>query len=317
MTVPARKDLRISARPGYVVSPTSPPEAGPAGVAPTLAAPIVANVPTAGLPLRVQAIPRRGTTGAARVQVVIEVPGRELRYTEVDGRARGQLRLALRVINDRAKSVHDVAHTIDLNLTADEAQRLMTTGARWVPTVDLAPGHYSLRVSGEVVGTPSVGSVFADIDVPRFEDDERCPPLLPELCGLWVGGLALTSQPSSRFVTQGTSPMVLGLPSPPTTARTFVLGDVLTVSADVATPRGFRHGTMRLTVHEQSAASPDQTPMWDDAVALTDRADAHRTRPWTVHTSAIGAGKFILRLTVVDDDHRSAETAMLFDIVDQ
>ena len=315
VSVPARKGLRISARPGYVIGAPSPPVAGPAGMPPTVAAPLVSNVPASGLPLRVQAIPRRGTTGAARVQVVIEVPGRELRYTEVDGRARGQLRLALRVINDRAKAAHDIAHTIDLNLTADEARRLTTAGARWVPTVDLAPGHYSLRVSGEVVGTPSVGSVFADIDVPRFEDDERCPPLLPELCGLWVGGLALTSRPAALFVTQGTSPMVLGLPTPPTTARTFVLGDVLTVSADVATPRGFRHGTMRLTVHEQTVPSPDQAPVWDDAVVLADRADAHRTRPWTLHTTAIGAGKFILRLTVVDDDRRSADTAVVFEVV--
>jgi hypothetical protein len=109
--------------------------------------------------------------------------------------------------------------------------------------------------------------------------------------------------------------MVLGLPAPPTTARVFVLGDVLTVSADVVTPRGFRDGTMRLTLHDQSSPSPDQTPLWDDAVVLTDRADAHRTRPWTVDTTAIGPGRFVLRLTVVDDDRRSAETAVLFEVV--
>jgi VWFA-related protein len=316
VTVPGRRDLRISARPGYLVSSAPAAVAGPPDVPPSLAAPIVSNVPTGGLPLRVQAIPRRGVAGAARVQVVVEVPGRELRYTEMDGRARGQVRLALRVINDRAKAVHDVAHTIDLNLTSDEARRLVAAGARWVPTLDLAPGHYSLRVSGEVVGTPSVGSVFADIDVPRFEDDENCPPLLPELCGLWVGGLAVTSRPASLFVTQGTSPLTLSLPTPPTTARTFVLGDVLTVSADVATPRRFRNGTMRLTVHEQHAAAED-SPLWDDATMLADRADAHRPRAWTVNTAALGPGKFILRLSVFDDDDRTAETAMLFEVVEQ
>jgi VWFA-related protein len=316
VTVPGRRDVRISARPGYVVSAAPTTVAGPPGVPPALAAPIVSNVPTAGLPLRVQAIPRRGTTGAARVQVVIEVPGRELRYTEVDGRARGQVRFALRVIDDRARARHDLTHALDLNLSADDAQRLVRAGVRWLPTVDLPPGHYSLRVSGEVAGTTAVGSVFADIDVPKFEDDESCPPLLPELCGLWVGGLAVTSLPASLFVTHGTSPLALNLPTPPTTARTFMLGDVLTVSADVATPRRFRHGTMRLTVHAQ-AAQPEDSSLWDDATVLADRADAHRVRSWTVNTDALGPGRFILRLAVFDNGDRTAETTMLFEVVEQ
>jgi VWFA-related protein len=316
VTVPGRRDVRISARPGYVVSsaPTAAP--GPPGVPPVVAAPIVSNVPTAGLPLRVQAIPRRGVPGAARVQVVIEVLGRELRFAEVDGRLRGQVRFALRTIDDRAKARHDLTHTIDLNLAAEDAQRLTGSGVRWVPTLDLPPGHYSLRVSGEVVGTTAVGSVFADIDVPRFEDDEDCPPLRPELCGLWVGGLAVTSRPASLFVTQGTSPLTLSLPTPPTTARTFVPGDVLTVSANVATPRRFRNGTMRLTVHEQHAAAED-SPLWDDATILADRTEAHRPRAWTVNTAALGPGKFILRLSVFDDADQTAEAAMLFEVVEQ
>lgn len=314
VTVPGRRDLRVSARPGYVVPTAQPTVVVPNGVPPTLAVPLVTNVPTPGLPLRVQAIPRRGTADAARVQVLVEIPGHALRFTEANGRAQAQVRFALRTIDNRARARHDLAHTIDLSLTPEEAGRLRQAGVRWTPTVDLGPGHYSLRVSGEVAGLTRVGSVFADIDVPKFDDDQDCPPLLPELCGLWVGGLAITSLPASLYVTRGTSPITLGLPAPPTTTRTFVLGDVLTVSADVATPRGFRHGTMRLTVHEDTAA-PDDLPVWYDAVALDDRAAAHTVRPWRLETSALGAGTFVLRLRVFDNRDRWAETSMLFHVV--
>ena len=151
-------------------------------------------------------------------------------------------------------------------------------------------------------------------DVPKFEDDQDCPGLRPELCGLWVGGLAVTSLPASLYVTQGTSPITLGLPTPPTTARTFVEGDVLTITADVATPRGFRHGSMRLTVHEETA-SPDDPPLWYDANVLEDRGAAHTLRPWRLDTSALGAGTFVLRLRVFDHRDRWAETSMPFEVV--
>jgi hypothetical protein len=72
---------------------------------------------------------------------------------------------------------------------------------------------------------------------------------------------------------------------------------------------------MRLTVHEQQAAAED-APLWEEAAILADRADAHRPRAWTVNTAALGPGKFVLRLSVFDDDDRTAETAMLFEVVE-
>jgi VWFA-related protein len=317
VTIPGRRGLRVSARAGYVVAAPPPPVAGPPGAPSAVGAPLVANVPTAGLALRVQAIPRRGTAEVARVRVVVEVPGRELRFTAVDGRLRERVHFALRVIDDRARPVHDLAHTMDLALTVDEAAEVTRTGLRWLPAFDLESGHYSLRVSGHAVGTGRLGSVFADIDVPRFDDAQRCPPLLPELCGLWIGGLAVTSLPAALARTQGTSPATLGLPTPPTTARRFVAGDVMTVTADVVTPRNFTTGTLRLTVHEQTAHPDDRPPLLDQVVELPDRTAAHEVRPWTIHTAHLGPGAFVLRLTLRESRGGFADSAVLFDVVDR
>jgi hypothetical protein len=266
--------------------------------------------------LRVQAIPRRGSRTGAFVHVIVEVPGGALRMIDSDGRRTARVSLALRAIDDRARAVHDLMHTIDLNLTAEEADEIATTGVRWIRTMELAPGHYSLRVAGAVGGVVSVGSVFADIDVPRFSHGEPCPPLLPELCSLRIAGLAVTSPSSDSFVTEGTPSAALGLPTSPTTARTFVSGEVLTVSADLATPQGFWQGVMHLTVHHR-AALPAHPALIGQTVDLADAADAHRTQRWTVDTGRIGTGEFVLRLSVREAGSQFAEAALRFDVVER
>ena len=315
VSVRGRRDLQVSARPGYVVSSAAPPVVGPPGVTPALAVPMVANVPAAGLPLRVQAIPRRGTKGAARVQIVVEVPGKDLRFTEVKGRLTERLTFALRVVDDRARAV-DLTETLDLNLSSEEAAQVTRTGVRWLPVVTLAPGHYSLRIGGEAAGTKLTGSIFADIDVPKFEDDDNCPPLL-DLCGLQFGGLAVTSSAAASMRSAGSLADSLGLPGPPTTARTFVRGDVITVSADLATPDSFKQGTLHLTVRSQTATADSAPPLLERTVTLADREAAHQVRAWPVDTSVLGVEEFVLRLTVRDARGRSAETGVLFEVVDK
>jgi hypothetical protein len=47
-----------------------------------------------------------------------------------------------------------------------------------------------------------------------------------------------------------------------------------------------------------------------------DRTAAEQPRAFAVDTAALGAGQFIVRLAVRDQEGRRAETAVLFDVVE-
>jgi hypothetical protein len=146
--------------------------------------------------------------------------------------------------------------------------------------------------------------VFLDIDVPDFTGER-----------LWIGGLAVTSKPAALAVTAGPSPAVFNLPTPPTTARTFVRGDVLTLSAGLNTPQDFTTGAVRLTVRA-AAAPADAPPLLDRTTDLTSREVAHQPRAWVIGTSALPAGEFVLRLTLRDARGRRVDTAMMFEVME-
>jgi hypothetical protein len=143
-----------------------------------------------------------------------------------------------------------------------------------------------------------------DVDVPTYEDD-----------GLRIDGVALTSLPAALTITSGTSPAVLGLPGPPTTARTFVTGDVITVGAEIGVRRDFRSGAVQLSVHSPHAAK-DALPLLTRTVDLPDRANADQPRAFAIDTAVLGAGQFVLRLSVRDHQARQAETVVLFEIIE-
>jgi hypothetical protein len=236
--------------------------------------------------------------------VVVEVAGRDLAFATVEGQHQEQLEFALRTIDFLARSSNNQKTSMALHVPPERLDSLQLTSVRWVSTLELPPGHYSLRVAGHAVHTGRTGSVFLDIDVPKFDDDR-----------LWIGGLAVTSSSTALAVTAGTSPAALTLPSPATTARTFVRGDVITLSAGVTTPADFATGTIRLTVHPTSGPI-DAPPILDRMMELTNREVAHQPRAWVLHTAALPTATYVLRLTLRDGDGRSADTAVLFDVVE-
>jgi hypothetical protein len=192
---------------------------------------------------------------------------------------------------------------MDMSLTAGQVARVRQVGVRWLTTLDLQPGHYSLRVAAHAVTSNRTGAIFLDIDVPKYHDGN-----------LRIDGVALTSKPAALTPTSGTSPMSLGLPGPPTTARTFVKGDVITVSAELGVPRDFTQGTVELTVKPE-AAGPASAPLLRRTVDLADRAAVDQPRAFAVDTAVLSPGQYVLRLSVQDHENGRAETVVLFDIV--
>jgi hypothetical protein len=253
--------------------------------------------------MSVQAIPRRGADGSGVTHIVVEVGGEGLDFAQVGGRFTSRLEFGLLTLDSLARRRHVQPAAIDLSLSAEQTRQTQSTSVRWVSTLDMAPGRYSLRVAGHAVGAKTAGSVFLDIDMPKFDEEK-----------LWIGGIALTSEVASRALTAGVSSAELNLPTPPTTARTFVKGDVVTLSAGVHTPANFTTGLLQLTVHPQS--SPSGPALLDRTIDLPSRDAAHQPRAWVLDTSVLTPGAFVLRLTLRDAGGRWANTAVLFDIVE-
>jgi hypothetical protein len=304
VTKPGLERSVVTARAGYTVSSPREPEPGPPGATPAIAAAITRSLPSAALPLKVQAVPRKGANGRGLVHVIVEASAASLEFAEKSGRFTERFEFGLLTADRLARqgNVQNVA--MDLNLSPAELNQAKGSGVRWLTTLDLAPGHYSLRVAGHAMTSNRTGAVFVDVDVPKYQDDD-----------LRIDGVALTSLPAALTMTRGTSPAVLGLPGPPTTARTFVKGDVITLGAEIGVRRDFTSGAVELTVLEQSAP-PDSSPVLTRTVELADRTAAEQPRAFAVDTAALGAGQFVLRLAVRDQANRRAETAVLFEVIE-
>jgi hypothetical protein len=117
--IPVRPRWTVSGRPGYAITPPKPPSPRPTDVLPVLADAIVKNLPTAGLPMRVQAIPRRSASGGAQVHVLVEVEGAGLQFEVADGKPQERLAFALRTIDFLARSGHNTKTTVTLTLSAE------------------------------------------------------------------------------------------------------------------------------------------------------------------------------------------------------
>ncbi len=300
--VPTHPTWRASGRPGYAIPPPKPPGPRPTDVLPVLADAIVKSLPTADLPMRVQAIPRRGAAGAAQVHLLVDVEGANLQFQDAGGTHREQLDFALRTIDFLARSDHNMKTTVTLTLRPDEPDRTRRAGVRWLSTLEVRPGAYSVRVTGHAATTGATGGVFLDLDVPKWEDGT-----------LWIGGLAVTTAAAGQAVTAVSAPLDLGLPGPPTSARRFARGEPFTASAQIVVRRGFRSGTVEMVVRRQFAP-PDAPPLLERADVLPDRATAEAPRTWTIETSALAPGEYVLQLTVHDERDRVARTAMVFEI---
>jgi VWFA-related protein len=305
VTKPGLERAAVNARAGYTVSSPREPEPGPPGATPDLTRAISTSVPMAGLPLRVQAVPRRGTDGRGLVYLVVEVGAADLQFAENAGEFTERLEFGLVTLDRVARPTSAQNAAMDLKLTAAQLAEVRDHGVRWLTTLDLKPGHARLRLAVHAAGSKRSGTVFLDVDVPKYGDDE-----------LRIDGVALTAPGAERTPTSGVSPTALGLPGPPTTARRFVRGDVISVGAELGVPRDFVQGVVRLTVESQQAGA-GAPPILTREVPLPDRAAADPVRVFAIETAALGVGPFVLRLVLEDQQGRHTDTAVLFEVVEQ
>ena len=282
IAVRVRSGLRISAREGYVV-PTPRPPGAP--LRPVLAA-LDDSLPLPHLPLRVQAIVLAANApGAVRrpVQVIVEIDGPGLAFREEEGgRFFERLELAVKTLDPLAREENRAATEMTLPpLSAAQRDRIARSGVRWLTTVELGPGHHSLRVAAHATTPERTGSVFVDVDVPP-----------PDHNRLHLTDLALTATSAAETPTAGTPSILPPLPGPPTTRRAFRLGETITVGSAIessaSTPPVFTAAVYRLTDDVESLVLTATPPV--------SEGDAEYVS-FTVPTASMEAGRYVIRLT--------------------
>ena len=312
-----RPGLKVSNRPGYVYR-TPKPLANPARPAPRRATPVSLAalldnpLPTPGLPMRVQAIPLRQSDTRARVQLIVEVAGKDLAFESRDGRFVERIEFATVAFDSKGRRGVERTTAANLRLTAAERDRALRTGIRWVSIMDLPHGRHDVRVAGHAITSDRRGSVFIDVDVPRFDRE------------MTTSGLAVTSLTAATMFTTGSPILLPPLPSAPTAQRSFPLSDVLAVSAEIYRPSQRTMLFLRkpgevpseFVVRVTEAAPPQRVVLDQPLPVLNDR----HTTPlvsFAINTKNLGVGRFVLRLVRKSGDQPADEVpgAVPFEVV--
>jgi hypothetical protein len=129
-----------------------------------------------------------------------------------------------------------------------------------------------------------------------------------------MSGVTLTSLPSVLFVTRGDGWLHDALVTPPSTARSFVLGDRITAAVEVYVP-----------VALQSTAAVSARVDWPDGSRTpigarrvqAATAGAAQSVAFDVDTRVLAPGRFVLRLTLSAPGREPVERAVPFEIVGQ
>lgn len=312
-----RPGVKVSNRPGYVYRtprpPATPPRPAPRRATPvSLAALLDRPLPTPGLPMRVQAIPLRQSDTRARVQLLVEVAGQDLSFEAQGGRFVERIEFATVAFDSKGRRGVERTTAANLRLTAAERDRALRTGIRWVSIMELPHGRHDVRVAGHAITSDRLGSVFIDVDVPRFDRE------------MTTSGLAVTSLAAATMFTTGSPILLPPLPSAPTAQRSFPLGDVLAVSAEIYRPsertmlflRKPGEAPTEFIVRVTHAAPPQRVVIDQPLPVLNDR----HTTPYlsfAINTKNLGVGQFVLRLVRKSGDQPADEVpgAVPFEVV--
>jgi VWFA-related protein len=232
----ARPGLSVRARKSYVAPRGKAPAARPPAVpgkepaSPILREAIDSPLPLSGLRLTVFAAPFKGTAPNASVAVVLQADGRDLKFTERNGRFEDALELSIAAVDRQGKIKGGVRQKVAMPLKPQSVGVVSRSGVRVVSRLDVPPGKYQLRVAALDEGSGVAGSVYYDLEVPDF----TAGPLS-------MSGVVLTSSLAGVGPVVGMAPddeLRKALPGPPTVAREFRSQEEVALLAEVYDNQG-------------------------------------------------------------------------------
>ena len=193
-----------------------------AGLTAELMAAIASPLPKTGLPLRLTAMPRKGSAKNTDLEVLIEASGKDLTFTQKNGTYNDLLSLSLGVFDKDGKSVAAERPDATLALKPDTYARVQQSGIRLLRHLSVPPGRYQIRVAAQDSAKNKQGSAHFDLDVPDFTKDPVA------VSGIAIAATADVSPSQSAGDVFGG-----GLPGPPTTLRDFPASGEIAVFAEV------------------------------------------------------------------------------------
>lgn len=218
----------VRARAGYVAlrerpgqAPASADLASPSLVHEALDSPL----PVPGLRLTAFAAPFKGPTQNASVTVVVQVDGRDIRFTQTGEQYDAGLVLSILATDESGRATTSLTRTVTMPLRPESHRQVSENGIRIVERIDLPPGRVRLRIAAQDVDSQRVGSVHYDLDVPDFSAS-----------ALTMSGLVLTSSLAGTVPTVPSDQLdglKRHLPGPPTVARAFRPAEVLGLMAQI------------------------------------------------------------------------------------
>ena len=139
-----------------------------------------------------------------------------------------------------------------------------------------------------------------------------------------TSGLAVTSLTAATTFTTGSPILLPPLPSAPTAQRTFPLGDVLAVSAEIYRPseRALlflrRPGEVPTEfVVRVAEAAPPQRVVIEQPLPVMSEGHTNPYLSFVIDTKTLGVGRFVLRLVRQSGDQPADEVpgAVPFEVV--
>jgi VWFA-related protein len=296
--------LEVRARKGYAAARGRAPAGtpAPAGIAASVAMreALDSPVPVTGLAMRAFAAPMAGTMGArpkASVLVVVELDGRALKFTQVDGQTlnpkqngaffANNVEVAILAMDEGGKIRDSAKDTAELKLRPETHASVLKNGVRLTRRLELPPGSYQLRIGARESGGGLVGSVMYDLDVPDFGKAD-----------LSMGGILLTAASASRIPTANPDPDFKDiLPSSPTAVRAFPPNDQLTLAVDVydnkaATPHRVEIRTS-VTADDGTVVFSSKDERRSEELKGVNGTFGHVT---TIPLKGMAAGRYVLRV---------------------
>ena len=287
-----RPGLHVRARNGYV---TPDPKAKTRGVEPNSRAAsalrdaLNSPIPAGNLPMTVFAAAFKGDARRASVLVAAEIDGGFLRFQQRDDTTFfDDLQFSLIAAGQNGKIEETDSGNVALAVKPEIQQRIVRNGVRFLSRISLPPGRYQLRVAARETGGGAASVVHYDLDVPDFTNEP-----------LAISGLVLTTTSAGEMATtRPDGPLQAVLPMPPTAARTFARGEVMTVYAEVYdNVKQSPHG---LDITTTVRAANGETVFSSHTDRSSALSTAGQTFPYRVEVPLKGlpAGAYILRVEV-------------------
>jgi hypothetical protein len=233
-------------------------------------------MPMAGLTMRVVSDAFKGTAGNALVQMAVEISGEDLVLAERDGRFTNTVELSYIAFDPSGSATTRGSKTLDLSLQPQNRDALSEHGLRFATELTLAPGRYQVRLAAkEAIGGRS-GSVFWDIDVPRFD------------APLSMSGVVLSSERVGAAPTVNDAATLKTMfPGVTTASRSFSLEDTVGVFAEIYDGRAATPHDIDLSV---AVLADDGFEMFKETA----------TRPSTDLSAERGSLAYVTRIPLED-----------------